>query len=72
MCVEFFAKFRAWRNHPSTVDWRKVDTNMQLADPFAPDMLDLMGRNIGELYTTLEDDARFVCFFRWNHVRMGN
>jgi len=59
LSTQFDAKFRAWRNHPSTVDWRKVDKNEQLAEPSAPDMFESMGMNIGEMYKTLEEDGRF-------------
>jgi hypothetical protein len=55
LSAEFEIKFRAWRNHPPKVNWSKVDPNVSIRDPSAPDMLEVMGMNISSLYMRLED-----------------
>ena len=31
--ADFEVKFRAWRNHPSKVNWSKVDPNVSIPNP---------------------------------------
>ena len=57
LSAEFEIKFRAWRNHPPKVNWSKVDPNVSIRDPSAPDMLELMGMNISSLYKRLEEEG---------------
>ena len=55
--VDFEVKFHAWRNHPPMVNWNKVDPNVAIRDPSAPDMLELIGMNISSLYKRLEEEG---------------
>jgi hypothetical protein len=55
LSVEFDIKFRAWRNHPAKINWSKVDSNVVIRDPLAPDMLELMGMNVSSLYQGLDE-----------------
>ena len=42
---------------PAKVNWSKVDPNVSIRDPSAPDMLELMGMNISALYKRLEEEG---------------
>ena len=59
---EFNIKFASWRRYPSTMDWSKVDGNVSLRDKAAPDMLELMGMDIGAMYNDLSSDAKYGHF----------